>query len=594
MADQKPDPPKSSSSSDAFSGGTRPYATLDLKATEIKVTPIERSASTPRRDDPSAAAKAPGPAPASTYAQKPTATAGTSMKSDAIPKGETMTESKSSDAASAKKPTASAAAPASSPGNTPAPEIIEVRKRGGVISHLTAGLFGGFLALAGAEWVLPQMNIDGATSRLADNAASLAERIDGVERSLPNLKTAAGPAGGLGEAEGRIVNLEKSVAAIPELKDSQARLVAETKAALAAAASDEGVPEQLTRLSALEGKIKALEDTGASDPNAGRVPQLAALTGKVADLETNLGTQLSELRKSVAADVEGRLRAATEASEAAKSGTQRIDRDVAGVKSDTIRFEERLLAAKAETDRAAAALKLAQEESASIKADLAALKSGVAKPADISSALSPVSQKVAELDQRVQSLNAAEADRKTNSERIVLALELQNLKRTLESGRPYASELESVAKVAGPKLDLAALNKFKDDGVPPLADLNQDFRAAANAAIDAAAEPAEGSVVDRLIAGAKSVVRVRKINHAAEDKTAEAVIGRMQIALNEGRLEDVLTESKNLPAKAQDPVRPLLDKVAARVAVERAVANLEGQLKTSLGSAPAPAPVVTP
>ena len=305
------------------------------------------------------------------------------------------------------------------------------KKRGGFFSHLAASLIGAILALAAAEWALPQLGLSGSTSRLADKATALDARLKLLEtKSATPVNTEASTA-----IESRLTALEQSATAIADVKDSQSRLVAETKAALASAASDAGEPERLTRLSAVEDKLKALADAGANDPNAGRLEQLAALTGKVADLETSLATQLTALRKSVAEDVDGRILSATEASEAAKSGTQRIDRDVASVKSDAVRIEERLLTMKTETDRTAAAAKLAQEQSTAVKSDLDSLKSNAAKPSDIVAALGPLTQKLAGLEQNLQSIIKAEGERQANSQRIVLALELQNLKRALNNGQ---------------------------------------------------------------------------------------------------------------------------------------------------------------
>jgi hypothetical protein len=299
---------------------------------------------------------------------------------------------------------------------------------------------------------------------------------------------------------------------------------------------------------------------------------------------------LTALRKSVAEDVEGRITAATEASEAAKSGTQRIDRDVAGVKTDSIRLTERLQAMKTDSDRLSESVKISEEQTTALKAALDALKTNVAKPADVAAALAPLAQQLADLDSNVQGVVKAEADRRSNAERIVLSLELQNLKRALDRGLKYPAELEEVQKASGGKLDLAALAKFKDEGVPAAADLVRDFRGTANAAIDADAEPAQGGVVDRLLAGAKSVVRVRKVNHTPDDKSAEAIVGRMETAMKEGRLAYVLEEAKALSPKAQDAARPFLDRVAARVSVDTAVAGIETQLKSSLSAAPAVAP----
>lgn len=552
MADKNNDPIKAGASP-----GTpkRPHATLDLKATEINATPQ--------------------PAPASSYASSGTA------KSDSKP------QQKPTDTEAGK---ASPGSAASSQSNSDRTMNTPEKKRGGFFSHLAASLIGAILALAAAEWALPQLGLSGITSRLADNATALDARLKLLEtKSATPVNTEASTA-----IESRLTALEQSATAIADVKDSQSRLVAETKAALASAASDAGEPERLTRLSAVEDKLKALADAGANDPNAGRLEQLAALTGKVADLETSLATQLTALRKSVAEDVEGRILSATEASEAAKSGTQRIDRDVAGVKSDAVRIEERLLAIKMETDKTAAATKLTQEQSTTLKSDLDALKSSTAKPSDIAAALAPLSQKISGLEQNLQSIVKAEGERQANSQRIVLALELQNLKRALNNGQSYAAELADVQKASGANVDLSILEKFKDQGVASPDDLANEFRTAAYAAIDAETESDDASVVDRLIAGAKSVVRVRKINHTPDDKTTEAIVGRMEIALKEGRLSEALIHAQDLSPKAQDAIQPFLDKVAARVSIDSAVTAIEAQLKSSLSSSSATTPTIQP
>ena len=62
-------------------------------------------------------------------------------------------------------------------------------------------------------------------------------------------------------------------------------------------------------------------------------------------------------------------------------------------------------------------------------------------------------------------------------------------------------------------------------------------------------------------------------------------MGRMEIALNEGRLGQVLDEAKSLPPPAADAAYNFLTKVEARNAVDKALAAVEMQLKASLSQA---------
>jgi hypothetical protein len=74
------------------------------------------------------------------------------------------------------------------------------------------------------------------------------------------------------------------------------------------------------------------------------------------------------------------------------------------------------------------------------------------------------------------------------------------------------------------------------------------------------------------------------------------VVSRIETALNEGRLGDVIALAKTLPQRAQAPIEDWLTKVAARNSVDEAIAAVDEKLKASLSgtaeAAPAaPAPV---
>ncbi len=562
------------------SGSKRPYATLDLKATEIKVSKIGESAGASAATP----ASVPLPLPPSAYATQTPPEANAAKPAAAAP---SAAQAAAAARATASDKASSAAAPSAASASTKAAasETVIVKKRGGFFSHLAASLVGGAVALGGWAYGLPELQKQGLIPAIgAGDTSGVADRIAKLE---------AAAAAKLEAAESRLAALEKSSGAIGELKDAQSRLVAETKAALASAASDAGAPDQLERLTAVENRLKAMADAGASDPNAGRLEQLAALTGKVSDLETSLATQLTALRKSVSGDVEARVVSATEAAEAAKSGMQRIDRDMAALKTESAKLDERIAAIKAEIDHTVEQNKLRQEEFAKLKVALDDVKGSAAKPADVTSAIAPVTAKIAEIEKGLQDVTAAEAARQSNAERVVLALELQNLKRALDRGQKYDEELAEVEKAAGGKFDLALLSKFKDQGVPTLADLTRDFRPSVNAMIDAETAPEGGTVVEKLIAGAKSVVRVRRTDLADTDLSAEAIAARMEKALKDGRLGDVLTEASTLSPKAKDAAQPFLDRVSARASVDKALASLEDQLKSSLTGTPGESPSKT-
>lgn len=567
--------------------GKRPYATLDLKATEIKVSRLNETTAT---DVQSPAAKdVPHPAPASSYRVAGTAevggtTANASSRDAQAARASASanTTASAASAASAKSRDANGAAQSNA---------ASAAKGGGFFSHLAASLIGGFIALTGAGVAERHFGIDvpfvsALPATTSPAMPDIANRLHALETRVAasNGDISGGSIDATGIDPQRIAGLEEAVKAIPALKDAQSKLAADTKAALAAGQSDIGAPEQLTRLAALEDKFKSLEQVGANDPNAGRVAQVAALTGKVADLESALATQITELRKSLTADVDSRLANAMASSEAAKAGTQRIDRDIATLKSEDARFAEASAKLQATVDVASEAAKRATADVNALKTDLDGMR------AEFGTAVTPLTDRMSAVDASLAELKAAEVERKANATRVVQALELQNLKRAVDSGAPYADALQSLQARGTGTLDLTALESHKATGVATLADLRGAFSPAANAALDAVQAPAEGSVFDRLVAGAKSIVRIRKTNHAPDDASAEAVVGRMEVALNDGKLADVVAGAGALPDAAKTALRPFLDKVEARLAVDTAMTALERDLKAAFDGQPASAP----
>jgi len=463
------------------------------------------------------------------------------------------------------------------------PKVI-VERRGGFFTHLVAGIVGGALSFLALQWAVPELGLDG-TARFTNDTASLSERIGALEKRVSHDASASD----LNKVEDRIASLERTAQTIPALTDSQRRLVAETKAALASAASDSGSTQLIDRVGKVEEKLKAMADAGANDPNPSRIEQLAGVTAKVSDLENSVSTQLAALRANVTKDVESRLQAVTAASETAQAGTQRLDKDVASIKADTTRIEASVNANKDATAQVAADLKAAQDQTTQLKTALDTLKNEAAKPAEITAAVAPIAERTAALEKSVQQVVQSESTRQKTAEQVVLALELQSLKRAIDSGQNYAAQLSQVKKLAGSTVDLTALTDLQDKGAPTLAELKKDFRSAADAAMDTDAEAKESGVVGRLWAEAKSVVRVRRIDLKPDDKSTEATLGRMQVALNDGRLSDVLEASKDLSPAAQDAARPFLEKLESRVGVDNTITQLEAQLKSSIAPGPAPA-----
>ena len=544
MNTRKDDPAKPAAGGDT--SPSRPHATLDLKATVVNAA----------KDDKPAAA-----APDATKASA-------SALPGASPRGEAGT----SKAEAPKKP-----APARAGGY------------GGFFSHLAAGIAGGIVALLATDMLASQLGLSGP-SQHEDATAALQQRVVALEAASNQKSNTSGLTARLAAAEAKLEGLEKvnsSVDRIAKRQDELAGNVKAVDAKIAARADDATVVARVTKL---EEQLGDMSTAAATDPQSGRLPQLAALTGKVVDLESTINTQLDALRKSVTQELDTRLAVANETSEAAKSGTQRIDRDLAALKTESGQLTARFDTLKADADRAGANLKATEDELKKLKTEIDVRLATFAKPEDVAAAVTPLAGKLAGLQQDVQGVVKSETDRKATAERIVLSLELANLKRAIDRGNGFANELADARKLSGGSVDLGPLARYADTGVPTLAELQKDFKTTAFKMIDADEAPTDGSVINRLLAGAKSVVRVRRVSQIAGDASVEAVVARMEAALNADRLGDVLQEAKTLPPRVQDAARDFLAKVEARYAVDGALSMVEAQLKASL-VAPAGAPV---
>jgi hypothetical protein len=311
-------------------GAGRPHATLDLKATVVK--PPESSQ--PGKDE----------KPAAPDAFKSGAAA---AQPNALPRA---------DAHAAKAEAAKA-------GTAPKPAAAAPPRGGygGFFTHLTAGLAGGMLALLAADMLAAQLGFQGPSDG-TDVSPALAQRIAALEAGSGQKTPTPELDARLAAVEGKLAKLEPVGARIDQLAQRQGDLDRSLKEAAAKGAALGASPDAEARIGKLEERLATLSAAAGRDPGAGRLPQLAAVTGKIADLEQTMSNQLAALRANVDSEIDARLSAVTEAGETAKSGTQRIDRELAGIKADTAQATNRLNTLNAETDRAGAALKSTQEE----------------------------------------------------------------------------------------------------------------------------------------------------------------------------------------------------------------------------------------
>ena len=503
----------------------RPYATIDLKATELPgAKPVQPPASAAK---PSAPAAGPG---------------------TAVPKIGAVSAIQPGQASASPKPSGPASGPAAAKSTA---AIKPPAAASAWLPSLISGAAGAVLTLLG----LGSMGLIGGDA----NTTALSTKLASLEKSIANSQPAAAVTKQLADAEARLVAIETSHAALSaDAKSLDSRLSSQSPATSAAAAAVDKVQK-------LEQQLADLAAAASADPQRGRIPALAQITTKLGDLDTQISTRASSLKAELSQELEKRLATSAETAEQARARlaqrTQNIEQTLKSVGDDTT------------------ALRTSVE---GMKSDLDSRFKATAKPADVTAAIEPVTAKVDGLAKDLAGVVRSEQDRNATAGNILLSIELGNLKRALDRGGSYAVELAAVKKASGGKLNLAVLEGAQASGIASLTALTKEFSGLAYTMLDAETEPADGTVLERMLAGAKSVVRVRKVVHSDDDKGTEATIGRMETFLKDGRLGDVLDESKKLAGKPLAVAAPWLKKIEARNTIETSLAGLEQNLKNAL------------
>lgn len=584
MTDDKTDPTGRKPTGDT-PDPKKPKATLDLKATVVET-----------RDMPKSGAEA-----AEKYASK-----SFEAKSDA-PKPDTAAPS---EAASKGKP-----AEESSPEAAARVDSVtssNVRRSGGFFSHLLAGVAGALLTLFGASALsdrigLGSANVDALTSRLATLEAELKEQAADTSEStlrdkIARVESDVLAAGGWKEKLAALAaEHNKAVAAVAETRAKLAEIEAQPTgdAALDAATA--------SRLEAMAKQLDTIAEASKSG-EGGSIAGLTALTARISDFESELQSRVEGVKKGFeerlvqeVAGLDSRLAEGLTAGSGAtvqiatlKEGNLRLGRDIESLKLTAERLQQSIDGVRGTAEEIRTEVQKLTEADGrtaksieSLSADLGGAIGQRVTADDLGKSLEPLATKLAAVEGDIGALKTSEASRGEAANRILLSLELTNLRRAIERGGNFSKEMTAVAAIAPKDLDLSALSAHAHKGLPSLASLEAGFAVAANAALDAerTGDP-DASVLDQLWSGAQSIVRVRKTGEVAGD-TTEAVIARMEQRLAASDLEGVAKESAGLAEAPKAAMAAWLGEVGARLTVDRSLAEIEDGLKKLIAGTPA-------
>ena len=565
----------------------RPVPTIDLKATEIKpetkpAAPSAAAGSTlsgakPAETKPADQKSAAAPAQPSKGESKPWTAAPASpvvptvdAKTAARPAtGDKQTEPP--------KPQASAAAAKAT--SRPPPAAKSTSGIGRALSYMSAAVLGGLIALFGADFLASMVGIDVRPSAPSSTAVDdLAARLAKLERPAGQ---GASPAvtEHLNQANERIAKLEGANRQLAALSEAQTRLVETTRAL------ETKVGTAPDRVAKLEETIQGLTAMAQSQP--GRpLPEMARLTTKLNELDT----AVAALRKSgggeAVAQIDARLAEArkaeaqmTEAMTQLKAESAKRVQEIEAVKTQAVRLEQRVDGVKTDAGTARTTVD-------ALKSDVTAQLQTVARQGDLKATVDVVDKKVAGLETKLEAMSKRDEERQANADRVVAALQLANLKRALDQGKPFGEALADVEKAAGGLIDVAPLRAYREKGVASVTELTTQFRQVARTVLEAEQDKAQTSTVDRLLQSAKSVVQIRRVGADVQGDTAEALLARAEHNLKTGDLDTAAKEMKALKPELRGAAQAWLDQLDARVTVDRALKTIEDKLKTSIAAVP--------
>lgn len=172
------------------------------------------------------------------------------------------------------------------------------------------------------------------------------------------------------------------------------------------------------------------------------------------------------------------------------------------------------------------------------------------------------------LIERVDSLEQKIADRSAE-QRINRAFAAARLKSAIDRGGSFAPELRAYEAVAPDDPAIATLRDLAESGVPTRQALVERFAEVARDMLNALhIGNADSGMLDRLMASARSVVTVRPTGDV-EGSEPEAIVARMENALNRGDLGRAIAEWESLPQAAKEVSLDYAADIRARLEAER-------------------------
>jgi hypothetical protein len=173
-------------------------------------------------------------------------------------------------------------------------------------------------------------------------------------------------------------------------------------------------------------------------------------------------------------------------------------------------------------------------------------------------------------------------------------LALARLARAADEAQPYAREYRALQTVAPDDPAIAVLGPHAETGIPTMAMLSAQFPDVAREAISAERTGLADGFWSRLWARFRNLVSIRRIVLDPGDDT-ESRLGRAQALIAGGDFPAATEEVGLLTGHAATSIEPWLSRARARIAIDRAITEMDDRVTQALAlRVPPPVRVTAP
>ncbi len=165
------------------------------------------------------------------------------------------------------------------------------------------------------------------------------------------------------------------------------------------------------------------------------------------------------------------------------------------------------------------------------------------------------------------------------------ALAAASLSQASDTGRPFASDLDNLARTLPDPHEVDALRALAEHGAPPRPVLVAEFPDMARRAAYASRAPVQGSGWLAQIAHAVGVLFTVRRTDQTSGSSPDAILARAEHRLNDGDLDGAVRELDALPPKGRDAAAPWRDRALRRVQIQNRVAAIRLDALKNLASA---------